>query len=234
MGDLTINDFVAEMDARGFDGYSPTEKYRYLQWGFRDLGRMAEWRWLRTTTDLTMNPGEAGFTLTSGGQLPNLRKIRDVWITDTDKERPLQPMQPWVFEQQWRGFDLATAPSTIRGTPEFYFLSFTRLYLLPPPDVVVNTRIDYWQVAPTFSTATPDVTKLTNPADLDGAVLSFTLKWCHKRANQWDLAMMEEREAERIALDYLADQQLEMYELQDYARIPDPSWGDAFGDELWL
>lgn len=225
MGDMTLSDFDNELIARGFDGFTSTERLRYVQWAYREVGRMAEWRWLKTDAEVTVNPGEFSVPVTT---IPALRSIFSVYEITPGYRRKLLPMQPWTFYNQWYFLDLSSTDS--RGDSQWYFLHDGQLAFLPPPNRSMSISVEYWKHPETFVTTDPATTKLLSPVELDPAVLSFAIKWCHKRANQWDLALTEEREGQTMVLNYLGDQEFEMYELQPYHRLADPAWDDAFGE----
>lgn len=224
MGDMTLADFEAELKVRGFDGYSSVERYRYIQWGYEAVVRLLDVDKLSVTESVALSAGDYQADLTT--ELTNVSSIDRVSI-NVGNGKNLQLLAEWDFLDNWLPLDLSLA--SLRGTPLYYTVYQNKLWILPPPDTAYTIKVTHYKAGEKLDTATPSSTTPLTPRELDPAILSGALAWCHKRANQWELALAEEQFMEKVALEYLAQQEFQESEGDTRFKVPDPAWAGELG-----
>jgi hypothetical protein len=214
MARLTITDFRDELKARGFDGFSPTELDRYINFAYFDVARQCRWTWEKVVDNFTLAVGEYFVDLSTITRFKNL----DTVVIDTPEAKAvkLEPVSDEEWKSDWLPFDLPGGMTS--GTPNKYYITRNRLYVLPPVDSAgLNFVVSYWQRMEEMSgtVATP-----ITPEDLDEVILLGAEIRCHRRARQLTFA----REAFVVWLrqiqDILSEENLQLDEEFERA-LPD-------------
>lgn len=158
MGDMSLADFDAELVARGFDGYAPTDRYRYVQWGYRDVLRKAQWQWheLFATTTVSLSAGD--FQVDLSTELDNFGSMAQVSI-DISGGVKLTPLSTWDFLENFYPVDWTDAAN--RSTPYAYILYANKAWILPPTNEGRQVTFKYFKHAEQLdfnspSSSTPD------------------------------------------------------------------------------
>jgi hypothetical protein len=223
-GQYVLNDFVAELQAMGFDGFSPADLATYVNRGYFHVARKNRWYWEQTTDAFTVSPGSAGPTLWPGtsGELPNFRSLDHLYITTAQYSGKLDPMSEEEFARDWLSKDLTLAAG--RGIPEKYKVWNNQLYVLPAPKTALTFLAHYHQRVSALTNTTPGVTDLPiTPIHLDEAILTAAKIRCHKRAQELTLAAAERADLEEFFDDMKDDEAEIENELQERV-APDNTW----------
>lgn len=218
-GQYQLQDYIAELQARGFDGFSPADLTTYVNRGYFHVARKSQWYWEETEDTFTLNPGSAYVDLwpTVSGELPNFRTLDKLVITTAGQTAKLKPMADERFFE-WLGRDMTL--SQYRSEPTGYYVYRGRLYIIPPPNAARDFRAYYHQrVSPLVNPTDVPIT----PQHLDEAIILAALIRCHKRANEPTLAALAESDLQDFFDDMRDDEEELMGEQQDRVR-PDNTW----------
>lgn len=219
-GKYYLSDYIAELQARGFNGFSAADLTTYVNRGYFHVARKARWLWEQTTDTFTLAPGAAYVDLwpTVAGELPNFRSLDKLYITTTNYRRKLNPMKDDDFFLKWLGEDLTLTSN--QAEPSWYYIWQGKLYILPPPNASRTFLAHYHQ----------RVSALVNPTDqpitpqhLDEAILDAALIRAHSRAQEPQLATMKRSDLEEVFDDMRDDEEEQMDEVQ-WRVEPDNTW----------
>jgi hypothetical protein len=224
MGDMSLADFDSELQARGFDGFDATHRYRYVQWGYREVMRLAQWE-----TFVGVHPIE----LTLGQYLIPLSDIPEfsvlASIISATEEMRLQPLYDWDFADYWVPRDFTDSGEW--SEPQYYYMYNGSVWILPPTNINRTFRLYYYKSGEALDTVDPSSSTPASPVEFDPAILSAALVYCHRRANQWDLALAEEATRDQLINEYLYTQEFQMLDRQEYFKIPDPYWANMVSSD---
>jgi hypothetical protein len=224
MGDMTLADFDSELQARGFDGFDIAHRYRYVQWGYREVMRLAQWESFVGTYSVNLTPGQYRIPLSSLEDFSVLASV----INEADKLR-LIPLQDWDFADYWLPRDFGDTGEW--NEPQYYYMHQGSLWILPPSSETREVTAYYYRTGEHLDTANPSSTTPSSPVEFDAAILSAALVYCHRRANQWDLALAEEATRDQLINEYLYTQEFQMLDRQEYFKIPDPYWANMVNSD---
>jgi len=218
-GQYQLQDYLAELKARGFDGFSDADLTTYVNRGYNHVARRSRWYWERTDNTFTLNPGTPYIDLSPLGPFTNFRSLdRLVLETPVNYRAKLRNLSDDEFFSQFLDLDLTATVN--QGIPQAYYIYRNRLYVLRPPNQAMTFRAFYTQ----------RVTPLVNPTDvpitpqhLDEANMIGALIRCHKRANEPTLAAIAEQDLEEYFDDMRDDEEEMMEEAQDRI-LPDNQW----------
>lgn len=219
-GRYYFSDYVAELQARGFDGFSPADLKTYINRGYFHIARKSRWYWEETTDTFTVSPGSAFVDLwpTNAGELPNFRSLDKLYCTTPGSEGKLRVLSRDEFFEQWLPKDLTQA--TFRGEPRGYFVWQSKLYILPPPATARTYIAHYHQ---RVSLLVSDTSQPITPVHLDEAIIDAALIRAHNRANESALAQLARADLDEVFDDMRDDEEELMDELQERV-TPDDSW----------
>lgn len=218
-GKYYLSDYIAELQARGFDGFSSQDLTTYINRGYFHVARRSQWYWEQTTDAFTLTPGQYRVPLwpQASGELPNFRSLDKLVVTTATETQVLKPLDDDKFFP-YLGQD--NTLSTYRNEPTGYYIWQNYLYILPPP-VASRDFLAYYHQR---------MTALVNPTDqpitpqhLDEAIVLAALIRCHKRANEPTLAQLAEQDLEEFFDDMRDDEENIMGEQLDRVR-PDNTW----------
>jgi hypothetical protein len=221
---MFLADYVAELQAMGFDGYSPADLESYINRGYFYVARKNTWYWEQTTDAFTVVPGGYGPTLwpAASGELPQFRSLDKLYITTAGSQARLTIIDEDKFFSQWLSLDLTAAAN--RGTPEWYYVWNQILYVLPPPQTSTDFLAHYHRRVTAMTHATPGTSDLPiTPVHLDEAILKAAKVRCHQRAQELALAQSEQADLIEVFDDMADDESEIMDELQERVE-PDNSW----------
>jgi hypothetical protein len=217
-GQFQLQDYLAELVSRGFDGYSVADQTTYVNRGYFNVARRSQWYWEETTDAFTIAPGAYTVSLWPlGAELPNFRSLDKVVVTTAGQTRRLKLMDEDDF-WKWLGFDLTQ--TQYRGEPYSYFVFQQKLYVLSPPLASRDFLAYYHQrVVPLVQPTDVPIT----PQHLDEAILLAALVRCHKRANELTLASQMEADLEEF-FDDMRDDETMMTAEEVERTSPDNGW----------
>lgn len=223
-GQYFLDDYVAELRAMGFDGYSPADLETYINRGYFYVARKSLWYWEQTTDVFTVTPGSFGPILwpASSGELPLFRSLDRLYISSAGRQDRLTVVDERKFFDSWLPKDLTAAAS--RGTPESYYVWNQQLYVLPPPASSTDFLAYYHRRVAALTHAVPGVSDLPiTPVHLDEAILKAAKLRCHQRAQELSLAQSEAVDLAEVFDDMSDDDSEIMDELQQRV-TPDDQW----------
>ncbi len=209
MPNMQLADFMAELQRRGFDGFTPADLVRYINFGYRKIGRLTKWAWEEATITKVVAPGT--FSLSLVTDLPTVKSVKAVVCTTANQEARLTAISPDEFYTDWAALDLTS--SSRRGEPDRYFLSASALYLLPPPAASRTYAITAEQYLAELDQVNNPT--LITPGEYDEAVLLAAEEHCHIRARQPQFADVNRKKIEEFFDDALADDSTRMTDLQE-------------------
>jgi hypothetical protein len=213
---MTLSEFDAEIVVRGFDGFTPADRYRYINWGYHAIAKKYLWYWEAASNTFTVNPGDAPIAVDTA--LPSFRSLQILLGTTANQRRKLMPVSDQAFFDYWLPRDLSIASS--RGEPDSYYIYDGNLYILPPPAATRTFEGHYKRrLADMVQVDDEPVT----PDHLDEAILLAALARCHKRAQEINLAQVVQIDLEDFLDDMRTDEELLMEEQPDRVR-PDDTW----------
>lgn len=211
---MTGNDFVLELKARGFTGFTSVQLLQYVNWGYREVARRSRWKWRETDEPISLVAGDYDYPLSS---ITGFKSAKALFIdTPTTNLRKLKSIDEKVFLEHWLTQDLTTVS---RSAPEGYCIWNRTLYVLPPTDVDTTLTLYYVRDIVDLTTATSPFT----PTDYDEAILTAARWRCHIRAQEFDLASVAKQELEDTLFHFLDEETYEQEEQLDRVQ-PDDTW----------
>lgn len=207
MARMTLDDFRMELLQRGFDGFLPADLDRYINFGYKTVGRLTKWRWEEGAISQTMAPGVFRWTLAS--DLPTVKSVRAVVITTTGYECRLTAIMDDDFYSRYGAYDLSASQN--RGEPIEYWLNNTHLYILPPPRATRAFTVTAEQILVDLTAGQSPIT----PAEYDEAILIAAEEQCHLRARQPEFANVNRKKLSDFLEDALVDEATNMQDLQE-------------------
>src|SRR4029077_15624828 len=207
-GQYQLQDYLAELRARGFDGFVDADLITFVNRGNYAVARKSQWYWEETADAFSISPGTAIVTLwpAVGGELQGLRSLDKVVVTTAGQQKVLKPLSDDDF-WPWLGKDLTITVN--QGEPRSYYIFQQNLYIIPPP-IQIRSFLAYYhrRVTPLVSPTDVPIT----PQDLDEAILLGALLRCHKRANETGLAASVELDLEEFFDAMRDDEEMMMAE----------------------
>jgi hypothetical protein len=197
---MELPDFVAELKGRGFDGFTPADLIRYINFGYLTVGRLTKWAWEETTIPMTMSAGAYRWSLQA--DLPTVKSIKAVMGITANYERRLQAISSDDFYDTWAPMDLTAIAN--RGEPDRYFLDAAYVYVLPAPQQARSFNVLAEQILPELETGVNE-TPIT-PQEYDEAILIAAEEHCHIRARQPQFAQVNRQKLMEFFDDALADE----------------------------
>jgi hypothetical protein len=219
-GKLQLQDYISELQVRGFDQFSTPDLTSFINRGYFHVARKHRWYWEETTDAFTVAPGAVTVNLwpAVGGELPQFRALDRLYITTAGKQSRLTPMNQDEFFENWLSQDLTQ--TKFRGEPDKYYIWAGKLYILPPPSASRDFLAHYKQrVVPMVATTDQPIT----PQHLDEAIVMAALRRCHERSSEPALAAMVEADLQEFFDDMSDDEEFLMAEQQD-RMVADDTW----------
>ena len=197
---MTLGDFVSELKARGFDGFSDDDLIRYINFGYLTVGRLTKWMWEEKNIPLAMAVGSYRWSLAT--DLPTAKSIRAVVCNTANYEGRLTSIRGDEFYDDWSAYDLTS--SQRRGEPDRYYMDGAYVYLLPPPYQPRSYTLTVEQFLPELVSG--DDSPLITPQEYDEAVLTAAEEHCHIRTRQPQFADVSRKKLTEFFDDALADE----------------------------
>lgn len=212
---MTLDEFKAELRARGFDGFGDTDLTRYVNFAGRDIARLTRPMWEQQVWSVTLSAGASTVAFTD---LPQIKSVDRVYGTTTGYRRKLTALDENTFFQQWMPQDLTQASN--RSEPYAYYVWHNEVWILPPAQndrgFDIHGRAKWTDLA--VGTDLP-----VTPVELDEMILLATLVRCHSRSQEPDRAMDSMAQLQAL-IDTVADiDDTTMYEEPERTE-PDRSW----------
>jgi hypothetical protein len=218
-GKYQLQDFQAELQARGFDGYSPSDQVELINRGYLRIARQTRWLWEQGTMAFNLIAGGAGAGAAyyDLSQVPTFGSLKKLYITTANLQAKLSVIDSDRFFQYLAGDP--TNPGN-QGVPTGYRIFDNRLYVFPTP----NQALSF------LAYITQKMVKLVNPTDVpltpaeyDDAVMASTLIYAHERSHEWDEANQYKEELAEVFDNAMEDEVFEDEEEQERA-VPDDTW----------
>jgi len=217
-GQFQLNDYLAEMDNRGFDGFSVGDQTTYVNRGYFHVAKHSQWYWEQTSDAFTVDPGAYGPQLwPTGTELPRFRSLDKLVVTTAGQTKRLKPLSDDEF---YRTLSVDLTLPQYRGEPAGYYIFNQQLYILPPP-VQSRSFLAYYhqRVVPLVNPTDVPIT----PQHLDEAIMMAALIRCHRRSSELTLAQNLENDLEAFFDDMRDDETMMMGEEVERTS-PDNSW----------
>jgi hypothetical protein len=200
MAKMSLTDFITELNRRGFDGFDPGDLTRYVNFGYRKIGRLTKWAWEQADlSPVTVQPGS--YRLSLQNDISTVKSVIAIVCTTSTFEARLNALTDTEFYDNWAAYDLTS--SQIRGEPDSYWLGSTHLYILPPPMAARTYTITAEQKLTELVQNSNEV--LVTPDEYDEAVLLAAEEHCHVRARQPQFADVNRKLIQDFFDDALAD-----------------------------
>jgi hypothetical protein len=219
-GKFYFSDYVVELKARGFDGFSDADLKVLINRGYFAVARKSRWEWERQIDTFTLAPGAMPLALwpTVGGEMPYFRSLDKLYVTTFGQRKRLKVALDDDFFVNWLALDLTA--SSARGEPIYYYIYENQLYVLPPP---VTSRDFIAHYHRRMVALAGDMDQPITPQHLDEAIVVASLIRCHQRSNEVNLASMAQMDLEEFFDDMRDDEEKYMEEQPSRVR-PDDSW----------
>lgn len=204
---MQLQDFRAELQQRGFDGFAPTDINRYVNFGYRTIARLTKWSWEESVVTKSVAVGSYRFSFVT--DLPTLKSVKAVNVTTVGFESRLRAISEDTFYNQYAAYDLTNVQN--RGEPDSYYADSAYLYVLPPPASVRAISI-------TGETELVDLVDNVDPIvppEYEEAIMYAAEEVCHLRARQPQFADNARKKLEEFFDDALADESGIMQDLQE-------------------
>jgi hypothetical protein len=214
-----LQDYLAELKARGFDGFSDADLTTYVNRGYFAIAKKSKWYWEQTTDTVTIAPPGNSASLWPGGtELPYFKSLDKVYVTNTGFRRKLDAISDKEFFEDW--FFLDPLDSSNRGEPNGYYVYEGALTVWPPPASSRDLLVHYSRrVTPMVAPTDVPIT----PQHLDEAILDAARVRCHMRANEVSLAQLARADLEE-AFDDMRDDEEELMAEQLERITADDTW----------
>jgi hypothetical protein len=201
MASITVAEVITELKNRGFEGFSPADLQRYIDWGFRKIVRMASWDWEQDIISVTQQIGDYTLGIDPlSTEIPLLRDLTRIIDSTAGSMHELQPMTEDEYFDRWATADLSAAAN--RGTPDRYFFAWkNQIYILPPPNSIRTYQVYYYKY---IGDAASGLNALPN--DWEEAVLLSAECICHYRARQPQFAQECEARLQEMLYEMLTEQ----------------------------
>lgn len=218
-GQLFFEDFISELQARGFDGFSVADLGTFVNRAYFAVARKAKWEWEETTDTFTIAPGASSVNLwpTVGGELPNFRSLDRLYSTTAGHEKKMVILKRDRFFTDWLSLDLTAVAR--RAEPTNYYVYERKLYVIPPPASSRDFIAHYHQ---RVSILTNGQVPLT-PVYLDEAIVDAARVRAHTRSNEPAFAKLAREDLEEQFDDMRDDEEQRLAE-EPTRTTPDTSW----------
>lgn len=202
MAQWTRDQFVTELQNRGWGRFATADLQKYLDFGLRDV--MREFKWKSMFSIDTINQSTSFFDIgTSVSGTGRGRSLRRAYLRTAGLERKLEPATDEFFFETWLGLDL-TKPEN-KGAPTRYYVYDEKVYFIPAPDQAYSIHLHWMATLLAFNGNS--VSGLAER--FDELILLAAEIYCFRRAREWEamqIAKMELRE--KVLAEIVEDRQL--------------------------
>lgn len=197
MANMTRDELVTELQARGWNRYTAAQLQKYLDWALQEVYRRGQFPSFQPDTSAgAFNPvggATLGLLTLVGGSDGRFAVSVDkvTFYNSAGAARPLMAADATFFEEVIHPNALTpTASGRIIGFPEYYYLYDEFLYFYPVPDVTYNYSIVSKERTDSFGSGSATTAPL--PERFDPAVLAFAEMICNRRARDYDAMAIAE------------------------------------------
>jgi hypothetical protein len=213
MANMQRDEFVTELNARGWSRFTSTQLQKYLDWALQDIYGMA--RYNRSTLTVTTVSATVldliPFATVSAGAAELVHQIKAVFAKYGTDLYPVEAASEDQFINTIYVNRLATNPVKA-AYPVLYYVYQLGVHLYPKPQAAVDIIIHSLLREDTFTGGT-DVTGL--PERFDKAVLAQTEAFCYRRAHDPEGFSFAQATVRDFILDELGLEGMEMEEKAD-------------------
>jgi len=219
-GRFYFSDYKAELQARGFDGFSDADLGTYVNRAYFAVARKSRWYWERTSAVIALAPAASSISLwpAVGGQLPYFKSLSTLMCITVDHRARLKVLDRETFLDSWLSQDLSL--EQYKGEPTSYYEWDGALYLLPVTKASRQYTAYYHRTVPPL--VAPTDIPIT-PPDMDEVILDAARMRAHTRSNEISLAQLARGDVEE-AFDDMRDQEEKRLEEEPTRVVPDRSW----------
>ena len=213
MANMSRDQMVAELQARGWSRFLPAQLEKYLDWALQDIYSKASFNRsvLSTATVVGTELDVIPFTTISGGSAEAVNEVKGVYFKfDGAEPRKLEPATEEEFlNVMWPN---SQSPAPDVGTPEMYFVYDQALHLYPKPSPAVDVFIHHMLREDTFSSGS-DTTSL--PERFDKGIIMLAEVHCNRRSHNYEDMGAAQVVFDQFLLDELGRAGSEMTERVD-------------------
>jgi len=213
MANMTRDQFVAELQARGWSRFLAAQLEKYLDWALQDIYGKARFdrsvlsMVVVAATELDVIP----FSTISGAGNELVNEIKAVYIQQSGQEP--QKIAPATEEDFltviWPNTE---SPAPDLGVPDMYFVYDLNVYLYRKPYPAVDVHIHHMLREDTFSGGS-DTTSL--PERFDKAILALAEVHCNRRSHNYEDMAAAQAVFDQFLLDELGREGMQMAERTD-------------------
>jgi hypothetical protein len=214
---MQLQDFVAELQNRGFDGFSPEDLKQLINRGYFWIARRAPWYFNQADYSGAV-PSNGQLSVVDVGTLMGFRSVDAVyWRQNSTNYIRLKALSQKEFDDLWR----PDYENGFRANPSRYFIDGNTLWALPVMDNPSGSIEIHYNKRPVALVNDTDVA--ATPVDYDELILKAALIRCHGRANETNLALVLRQELEE---DFDSMEDLESTRMNDQQDrvLPDNTW----------
>lgn len=216
-GQYQLQDYIAELQNRGFSGFTPADLTTLINRGYFAVAAKSKWYWEETSDPFTVTPPTFAVSVGEAStELPGMKSLDKVVVTTAGQTRVLSEMNEQVFIRDWLSGD----PTLSQGEPSSYYLWNNQLWILPAPNSA-RTFLAYYHrdVVPLVNSTDAPFT----PQKYDEVVFLEALKRCHLRALEYQLAEATQQELNVLYDDMRDEEETRVGEHLDRVQ-PDDTW----------
>ena len=209
-GKFFLGDYINELVARGFDGFSSQDLINLVNRGYFKVARTHRWYWEETYDSFHLEPGFFYVTLwpAVGGELPNFRSLDKLYCVTSEYSNRLNALDDDDFFTNYLPLDLTS--TSAQSEPDSYYVYEGKLYVLPPPNSPRDYVAHYHQRVSAMQNPASD--QPLTPIHLDEAILLAALARCHERTQELSLAAAAKGNLEEAFDDMRDDEEFLMAE----------------------
>lgn len=221
-GKFNLGDFVEDLRARGFDGFSYEDLRRMVNRAYFAVAKKSRWEWERAQVTFAITPGQANVNVdcVAGSTLPYFRSLERLYKvkSETTAGMKMEIMREDDFFENHLGQDYTQ--QNLWSEPTRYFVHADQLWLLAPP-TYARSFVAYYFRRPVALIVDTDYP--ITPQHLDEAIIDASRVRAHTRASEPGLAVSARSDLEEAFDDMRDDEEEDMHELQERV-TPDRSW----------
>lgn len=213
MANMTRDEMVTELQARGWSRFTAAQVQRYLDWGLQDI--YARSSYPRSVMGVTTVAGFTGqttpFTTLSGAGAELVHKVvRVLTLYSTEIIELLAADEDYFWSVMWPN---SQKSSPDKGAhPTHYYVHDLLVYTYPQPHAAVTLYIHHLLREDVFSGGT-DTTGL--PERFDKAVIAAAEVHCARRARDVETMGLAQAMVDQFILDELGQSSMQMAELTE-------------------
>lgn len=200
MANMTRDELVTELKARGWNRFTDAQLQKYLDWALQEVYRRGQFPSFQDDSATgSFNPASTtnlSFQ-TLGGTADRIVSVQQVlFINDYGQAVPLTPATEEFWLEVMQGNNLTpVANGRVVGFPELYYVSDRFINFYPVPDKTYTYYVYSRERDNTFTTG---ASQSGLDETFDAVILAFAEMICNRRARDYDAMAIAESVAQSM------------------------------------